>query len=134
MSNTIFIQIASYRDPQLLHTLRDALDKAKYPENLRFAICWQHSAFNIAAQNKQPLIIYGDGEQTRDFISVNDICNCISKFISVNIKNETFNIGSGKSISINTLAKQFGNNIIYKEARKEVRHSCADVNKIKNIQ
>ena len=44
MSNTIFIQIASYRDPQLLHTLRDALDKAKYPENLRFGISWQHSA------------------------------------------------------------------------------------------
>jgi hypothetical protein len=30
--NTIFIQIASYRDPQLSHTLKDMLDKAKYPE------------------------------------------------------------------------------------------------------
>jgi len=92
------------------------------------------TAFNIAAQNQQPLIIYGDGEQTRDFISVNDICNYISKLISIDVKNETFNIGSGKSISIKTLAKQFGNNIIHKEARKEVRYSCADVNKIKNIQ
>jgi len=41
--NTIFIQIASYRDPQLLPTLRDCIDKAKYPENLRFGIAWQHS-------------------------------------------------------------------------------------------
>jgi hypothetical protein len=40
--NTIFIQIASYRDPQLLPTLKDMLDKAKYPENLRIGICWQH--------------------------------------------------------------------------------------------
>lgn len=40
---TIFIQIASYRDPQLLPTLKDCIDNAKYPDNLRFGICWQHS-------------------------------------------------------------------------------------------
>lgn len=39
---TIFIQIASYRDPQLLPTLRDCIARAKHPENLRFGICWQH--------------------------------------------------------------------------------------------
>lgn len=42
-NNTIFVQIASYRDPQLLPTLVDMLDKAKYPENLRIGISWQHS-------------------------------------------------------------------------------------------
>jgi hypothetical protein len=41
--NTIFISIAAYRDPELLKTLKDCLDKAKHPENLRFGICWQHS-------------------------------------------------------------------------------------------
>jgi hypothetical protein len=40
--NTIFIQIASYRDPQLLLTLQDMLHNAKYPKNLRFGIAWQH--------------------------------------------------------------------------------------------
>ena len=39
----IFIQIASYRDPQLLPTLRDCIEKAKYPDNLVFSIAWQHS-------------------------------------------------------------------------------------------
>jgi len=39
----IFIQIASYRDPQLLPTLRDCIDKASHPENLVFSIAWQHS-------------------------------------------------------------------------------------------
>ena len=39
----IFIQIASYRDPQLLPTLRDCISKSKYPENLVFSIAWQHS-------------------------------------------------------------------------------------------
>jgi glycosyltransferase involved in cell wall biosynthesis len=41
--NTIFIQIASYRDPELLPTLKDCISNAKYPENLRFGICWQHA-------------------------------------------------------------------------------------------
>jgi len=43
MENSIFIQIASYRDPQLLPTLKDMIEKAKYPENLVIGICWQHS-------------------------------------------------------------------------------------------
>jgi hypothetical protein len=43
MEETIFIQIASYRDPELLKTLQDCLDNAQFPENLRFGICWQHS-------------------------------------------------------------------------------------------
>ena len=41
-TNTIFIQIASYRDPQLLPTIKDLIKNAKYPENLRFGIAWQH--------------------------------------------------------------------------------------------
>lgn len=39
--NTIFVQIASYRDPELLPTIRDCIDKAAHPENLTFGICWQ---------------------------------------------------------------------------------------------
>lgn len=40
-NSKIFIQIASYRDPQLLPTIRDCIKNAKYPENLVFGICWQ---------------------------------------------------------------------------------------------
>ena len=42
--NKIFIQIAAYRDPELIPTIKDCLSKAKYPENLVFSITWQHSA------------------------------------------------------------------------------------------
>ena len=38
---TIFISIASYRDPELLPTLRDCLANAKNPKRLKFGICWQ---------------------------------------------------------------------------------------------
>ena len=39
---TIFVRIASYRDPQLVPTLADCVAKAAYPGDLRFGICWQH--------------------------------------------------------------------------------------------
>lgn len=42
-NSKIFIQIASYRDPQLVPSLNDCIAKAKYPENLVFGIAWQHS-------------------------------------------------------------------------------------------
>lgn len=44
MSNArIFVQIAAYRDPELLPTLRDMLANAKHPKNLTICIAWQHS-------------------------------------------------------------------------------------------
>jgi len=38
----IFIQLASYRDPQLIPTITDAIKNAKNPENLVFAIARQY--------------------------------------------------------------------------------------------
>ena len=43
LNEKIFVQIASYRDPELIHTIRDCLTKAKYPDRLKFGICWQHA-------------------------------------------------------------------------------------------
>jgi hypothetical protein len=42
----IFIQIASYRDPQLIPTIKDCISKAKKPEKLIFSIAWQHSSLD----------------------------------------------------------------------------------------
>jgi hypothetical protein len=38
----IFIQVAAYRDPQLIPTIEDALHKARYPENLVWSIARQY--------------------------------------------------------------------------------------------
>jgi len=43
---TIFVQIAAYRDPELLPTLHDMLAHAKYPDRLRVGIGWQHSPYD----------------------------------------------------------------------------------------
>jgi hypothetical protein len=38
----IFIQIASFSDPELIPTIKDCINNAKYPENLVFSICRQY--------------------------------------------------------------------------------------------
>ena len=50
MKNKIFVQIASYRDPELLNTLRDCIAKAKNPKNLTFGICWQRDEKETLAE------------------------------------------------------------------------------------
>ena len=82
------------------------------------------------AQSK-PLIIYGDGEQTRDFVSIYDIvqafdCAILSKGV------KTYNIASGRSVSINKLSEILSSGekfkVIYKEQKKgDIKNSVADV-------
>lgn len=43
----IFVQIASYRDPELVPTIKDCIKNAKHPENLVFSIAWQHSVNDV---------------------------------------------------------------------------------------
>jgi len=45
--NSIYVQIASYRDNQLIHTLRDMIANAEHPENLKICIAWQHSLEDV---------------------------------------------------------------------------------------
>lgn len=40
----IFVQIASYRDPELRPTLKDLFEKADKPDNLKVCVAWQHSS------------------------------------------------------------------------------------------
>ena len=53
----------------------------------------------------QPLTIVGDGNQTRDFTYVTDVCNGMYLGAVSEYSGEIFNIGSGKPQSINYLAK-----------------------------
>jgi UDP-glucose 4-epimerase len=53
----------------------------------------------------RPLEIFGDGLQTRDFVSIQDVINSIDSAIS-NDKSGTYNIASGKVVSIKKIAEQ----------------------------
>lgn len=90
-------------------------------------------------KNKKPPFVYEDGLQTRDFISVNDLVEAnYMAFNSTNSDFETFNVGSGKPVSIKkvaqTISEKLGSNIepkITGEFRKgDVRHCFADISKI----
>lgn len=42
LNEKIFVQIASYRDSQLIPTIKSCLENADKPELIHFGICWQH--------------------------------------------------------------------------------------------
>lgn len=41
-ASTIFVQIACYKDPELLPTITDLVNNATHPENLHIVTAWQH--------------------------------------------------------------------------------------------
>jgi UDP-glucose 4-epimerase len=75
------------------------------------------------------ITIYGNGEQTRDFVNVRDICGAIKKALQIHKKLPKYvvcDVGSGKSISVNNLAEIIRNisgkkiNIERGDPRKEI--------------
>ena len=62
------------------------------------------SKFLEKIRNNKHLEIFGDGLQSRDFVSVDDVTMAIKNSISYN-KNKIFNIATGKGITIKELAE-----------------------------
>ncbi len=100
-------------------------------QNIQYAGVISKFLENIS-QNK-PLVIYGDGEQTRDFISIHDVIKAFDCAVISN-NNGTYNIGTGKSLSINDLIKiifeVFGKqlDVLHKDAKTgDIKDSMVDV-------
>lgn len=81
-----------------------------------------------------PVTIFGDGEQTRDFVNVRDVVQANLKAATAAGVSGAFNIGSGTRISINELVgklkAEIGGNSTLKYEREragDVRDSLADV-------
>lgn len=98
------------------------------------------SVFFKKIKNAEDIIIYGDGEATRDFVYVSDVADAnILAAISNKIeKASVYNIATSKSISINELAKmlitltQSSIKIKYdKERIGDVKNSFASIDKVK---
>jgi UDP-glucose 4-epimerase len=88
--------------------------------------------FLNAAISNQPLIINGDGSQTRDFIHVDDVCKCIVNAIK-NPCNRVIDIGSGIGTSIKDLAMSISDNIQYKEGSHGVDGNVASIDDMENL-
>ena len=68
--------------------------------------------------------IYGDGEQRRDFTHVNDIVNALVAIMNGNHYGWDFELGRGKNISVNEVAKMMNITPIYKDNKPgEARHT-----------
>jgi len=68
--------------------------------------------------------IYGDGEQRRDFTHVDDIVEALLLIMYKNYYGYDFELGRGRNISVNEVAKMMGIDPIYKDAKPgEARHT-----------
>lgn len=95
------------------------------------------SIFTEKALKGEDLVIFGDGEQTRDFTYVRDVIEaqnlCLEERVGTG---EAFNIGGGKRVTINSLAQKIIEKtgrepkIVHKGPRKgDAEHTWADISK-----
>ncbi len=92
------------------------------------------SKFIHWAKQGEPLKIYGDGTQTRDFIYVGDVVKALLLSMSIaDTNSKVFNVCSGTAIDITTLARKIEllstnqSDIVYESARRaDIKHSCGD--------
>jgi len=71
------------------------------------------SIFIDKIMNNQRPTIFGDGNQTRDFVYVGDVAN--ANLMALNWKNEIVNIGTGKETSVNELYEVIAKELNYKD-------------------
>ena len=88
--------------------------------------------FLVQKKNNKPFTVVGSGNQTRDFIHVDDLTNAFIKLIKSNLTNKIYNLGSGKETSINKIVSIIGGKKIHIPQRpNEPNRSCANISKIK---
>jgi len=98
------------------------------------------SKFADDIKKNRSLSIYGNGEQSRDFIAVEDIVEIIGKIINEDLgkNNEIYNLGTGIPTTITELAdimielngKKI-DKLFFNEREGDIFHSCASIQKAK---
>jgi UDP-glucose 4-epimerase len=66
------------------------------------------SLFARKIKNGEPVTIYGDGEQTRDFLYVADAVEALILAAEKDVAGKIINIGTGKEVSVNRLVEVLG--------------------------
>jgi UDP-glucose 4-epimerase len=94
------------------------------------------------AEHRRP-IIFGDGEQTRDFVFVQNVvhANLLAARQPGQLMGEIFNVATGSTVTVNQLframAEAMGKPDVQPEHRPprtgDVRHSSADISKAKSV-
>src|SRR5216683_1603141 len=83
----------------------------------------------------EPLTIYGDGAQTRDFTHVDDVvrANCLAMEAPA-ADGRAINIGRGRNLSVNRIAELIGGPTVHLAPRPgDARHTLADISQAREI-
>jgi len=88
--------------------------------------------FIARAKADRPLVVYGDGSQTRDFIHVGDALRATLQAVTGGTAGRAYNVGTGTSISVDHLAElvrrvtDSESELVYQDPhRGDVTHSRA---------
>jgi UDP-glucose 4-epimerase len=92
-------------------------------------------------KERKPLIIYGDGLQSRDFVNVKDIVGSVfAAMQSTDARGQVFNIGSGMPTSVNDLVKtllelaSINLEVRYEKPRVgDIKHSYGNITKARKV-
>ncbi|MFC7041699.1 NAD-dependent epimerase/dehydratase family protein [Halonotius sp. GCM10025705] len=97
------------------------------------------SIFKEQAENGKPLTVEGDGDQTRDFVHVDDVVRANLLAAETNHIGAAYNVGTGTTVTIRELAEQIrdvsgsDSEITHVEGREgDVKKSQADIGRIRN--
>jgi UDP-glucose 4-epimerase len=92
------------------------------------------------ARADEPITVQGDGEQTRDFVHVDDVVRANIAAATTEAVGEAFNVATGESVTITDLAETIreltgaDSPIEHVDARPgDIRHSRADVSKAERL-
>lgn len=127
-----------YKMPTVILRLFNSYGPGEYPGKYRNVI----PNFISSALCGQPIIITGSGNETRDFTYVGDTVQALCLAMShPKAVGQTFNVGTGKEISINELAKEIialcnaRSPIEYQPRRNwdSVSRRCSDISKIQQV-
>ncbi len=81
------------------------------------------------ALNREPLIVFGSGEQTRDYLNIDDIIRAYDFVLNhPELAGETINFGTGKETSIKDIAEH-----IAKKLNVEVRYEAPRPGEVKGF-
>ena len=92
--------------------------------------------FIKAMLNGKEIVIYGDGNQTRDFTFIDDIVEANVLAMDADIVGEVFNVGGGARVTVGQIIKVLeeivGDKVKLKyigQQKGDVRHTTADISK-----
>jgi len=92
--------------------------------------------FIRAMQERQEIVVYGDGEQTRDFTYVDDAVEATVQAAEAPVVGEVFNVGGGSRVTVNEAIRLLEGitsqsaRVRYEESQRgDARHTEADIRK-----